>query len=190
MPCCRSGLHSISTHRNTYSIYQALSTPCKPCTIRLRTTCVSAWESEVELNLCGIASSEPILSEAASIIMSSSKTSSTSISPLSWRGGAAALGVNCNVPDSALTFSSVPGLHTAIVAHSHEWWAGVALSARGVASMSPLSLQLMLHPWADTSVLSSVDFYNNLQYFNVNHEVAEAWYPPPILHRSFCCPLH
>src|SRR6266702_4822044 len=127
MPCCRSGLHSISTHRNTYSIYQALSTPCEPCTIRLQTTCVSAWQSEAESNLCGITLSEPILSEAVSIIMSSSKTSSTSISPLSWHGSVAALGVNCNVPDSALTFSLVPGLHTAIVAHSHEWWAGVAI---------------------------------------------------------------
>ncbi len=48
--------------------------------------------------------------------------------------------------------------------------------------MSPLSLQLMLHPWANTFALGSVDFYNNLQYFNVNHEVAEAWYPPLILH--------
>ncbi len=88
---------------------------------------MSAWQSEVELNLCGIASSEPILSEVASVIMSSLKTSSTLISPLSWHGGAATLGVNCNVPNSALTFSSVPGLHTAIVAHSHEWWAGVAI---------------------------------------------------------------
>ncbi len=72
---------------------------------------MSAWQLEVESNLCGIASSEPILLEAASIIMSSSKTSSTSISPLSWCGGAAALGINCNVPDSVLTFSSVPGLY-------------------------------------------------------------------------------
>ena len=88
---------------------------------------MSAWQSEAESNLCGIASSEPILSEAASVIMSSSKTSSMLISPLSWRGGAATLGINCNVPNSTLTFSSVPGLHTAIVAHSHEWRAGVAI---------------------------------------------------------------
>ena len=100
---------------------------------------------------------------------------------VAWFLGEVCPHISFKVRESVLTFFILPlfqylsrQLHTAVVAHFHEWQAGVAIPLcrkRHIDVTTVFTTHATL--LGRYLCAGSVDFYNNLQYFDVDHEAGK-----------------